>query len=234
MASKPLRAIAVIPARGGSKRLPGKALLHFLGKPMISHTIEAAIESGCFEKITVSSDDDDILRISAKYGATPYKRSDSLADDLTTTTPVLLDVMENEAADGDQWDVLACLYATAPLRTSLDIRNVVGLIEPGQCDFAMAVCGSDRPAHQVLRQNENGVLEPVFADLVGVNSQDADKYLYGNGSTYAVSVPAFQNAKSLYGPGLRGYEMPLSRSVDLNTEDDLALLNFYADQAKQL
>jgi pseudaminic acid cytidylyltransferase len=228
MANTPLNTIAVIPARGGSKRLPGKALLPFRGKPMITHTIEAAIESGCFQKITVSSDDSEILKVAEECGAFAYERISALADDQTPTAPVLLDVLETEASEGTQWDVLSCLYATAPLRTANDIKNVVNLIEPGICDFAMAVCEYDRPVHQALTETPDGHLKPVWPEKVGLNSQDAGRFLFGNGSTYAVTVSTFQETKSLYGPGLKGYEMPLSRSVDLNTADDLALLNFYA------
>ncbi|MFL2771685.1 MAG: cytidylyltransferase domain-containing protein [Rhodospirillaceae bacterium] len=228
MANTPINTIAVIPARGDSKRLPGKALLPFNDKPMIAITIEAAIASNCFSKIVVSSDNDTILGVASEYGATPYKRDASLSDDKTPTAPVLLDILESEESQGQYWDVLACLYATAPLRTATDIENVMSLIEPGTCDFAMAVCECERPIHQALLEDVDGVLRPVWPESVGINSQEVGRYLFGNGSTYAVTVSAFLETKSLYGPGLRGYEMPLSRSVDLNTTDDLNRLNLFA------
>ncbi len=232
MANEPLQAIAVIPARGGSKRVPRKALLPFNGKPMIAHTIEAAQAANRFGKIVVSSDDDEILEIATQYGGVPYRREDSLSGDTVPTAPVLLDVIDDETSRGVQWDILACLYATAPLRTPDDIIGVLDLISPGVCDFAMAVCESGQPVHQVLTEKSDGSLEPVWPELIGLNSQDVPQYLFGNGSTYAVHVPAFQKTHSLYGPGLRGYIMPRARSVDLNTEEDLALLAFYADHLK--
>ncbi len=230
MANKPMTAIAVIPARGGSKRLPGKALLPFNGKPMIIHTIEAAVATSRFGKIVVSSDDEEILSVGEQCGAVPYKRNTDLATDDVPTAPVLLDALAHERSLGQEWDILACLYATAPFRTSDDILNVVDLIEPGVCDFAMAVCASERPIHQALERNSDGALAPVWPDLIEKNSQEAPEYVFGNGSTYAVHVPAFLETKSLYGPGLRGYVIPLSRSVDLDTEEDLALLNFYSQR----
>jgi pseudaminic acid cytidylyltransferase len=232
MANKPLRAIAVIPARGGSKRLPRKALLPFNGKPIIAHTIDAAHASGRFEKIVISSDDDEILAIATQFGGVPYRRDQDLSGDSAPTAPVLLDVLAYEEAHGEEWDILACLYATAPLRTSHDISAVLDLIEPGACDFAMAVCESGRPVHQALVEKPDGSLEAVWPDKVGLNSEHVPKYFFGNGSTYAVTVSAFKQIKSLYGPGLRGHIMPKSRSVDLNTQEDLALLTFYAEQLK--
>ncbi len=223
-----LSAIAVIPARGGSKRLPRKALIPFRGEPMIVHSIRAAQDASCFETVLVSSDDEEILEIAGKAGATAYLRPGELAGDDVPTAPVLLDVLEAEAQESRSWDILACIYATAPLRTADDINGVVSLIEPGVCHFAMAVTAADRPVHQALRQDTTGHLEPVWPDLLNTNSQDAPKFLFGNGTTYAVHVPAFQKTGSLYGPGLRGYEMPRSRSVDLDTEEDLTLLQYYA------
>lgn len=222
------RRIAVIPARGGSKRLPGKALLDFCGKPMIAHTIEAAKDSNCFTKILVSSDSDKILDVSSNFGASTLKRQGALADDETTTAPVLLDALKVEESQGRQWDILVCLYATAPLRNAEDIRAVTQLVNPGVCDYAMAVCEADRPVHQAMTPQSDGSLTPVWSKFVDKNSEDAPRYLFGNGSTYAVFTPTFRASHTLYGPGLRGYEMPRERSVDLNTISDLELLNFYA------
>jgi pseudaminic acid cytidylyltransferase len=227
MGSEKYLSIAVIPARGGSKRLPRKALIDFEGKPLIAHTIGAALKTGRFGKVLVSSDDDEILGIAASFGAIAYKRDPALSDDETATAPVLIDVLKHEELQGEHWDVLACLYATAPLRTAADIAAVVELIQPGICDYAMAVSEADRPVHQALKAEADGSLSPVWPDMINTNSQYAPKHLFGNGSTYAVSVPAFLKSGSLYGPGLRGHLMPPSRSVDIDTEDDLALMMYY-------
>ncbi len=231
MGDDTLSAIAVIPARGGSKRLPRKALFPFLGEPMIVHAVRAAQDSGCFADVKVSSDDAEILDVAQSAGATPYRRSPELAQDDTPTAPVLLDVLENEERHHRSWDILACIYATAPLRTAEDIRSVIDMIEPGECDFAMAVCEADRPVHQALKQSASGHLEAAWPDLLNTNSQQAPRFVFGNGSTYAVHVPAFLKEKSLYGSTLCGYEMPRSRSVDLDSEEDLMLLNYFAQRA---
>lgn len=222
------RTIAVIPARGGSQRLPGKALIDFDGKPMIAHTIDAALQSKCFDKIVVSSDSNEILTASKKFGASTLERSSELSGPGVPTAPVLLDTLQQEKSSGNTWDILACLYATAPLRTAADIKAVLSLIEPGECDYAMAICEADRPVHQALTRQPNGSLEAVWPGSIDRQSEDLPRYLFGNGSTYAVSVPAFLASGTLYGSGLKGYEMPRERSVDLNTEADLALLRVYA------
>lgn len=226
------RTIAVIPARGGSKRLPRKSILGFNGKPMIAHTIDAAKNSMCFDQIIVSSDSLEVLKIARKYGATPLKRSSKLSDDKTTTATVLIDVLNQQEAEGMAWDILVCLYATAPLRHFGDIREVTQMIKPGVCDYAMAVCEANRPIHQAML-SEDGVLKPAWPELVNKNSQFAPKYLFGNGSTYAVSVPAFRVSQTLYGPGLQGYEMPPERSVDIDTEADLRLATYYSNLHSQ-
>lgn len=223
-----LKTIAVIPARGGSKRLPRKALLEFNGKPMIAHTIDAALQAQCFDRIVVSSDSSEILEVSSSYGASTLRRSSALADSKTTTAPVLLDALDQEGQEGRSWDVLVCLYATAPLRDAGDIKAVTQLIEPGICDYAMAVCESEQPVHQAMTAQQDGALVPVWPALVNKNPESAPNYLFGNGSTYAVTVSAFRASQTLYGPGLKGHQMPREKSVDLNTEADLALLNFYA------
>lgn len=94
----------------------------------------------------------------------------------------------------------------------------------------MAVCASDRPVHQAMTYSQTGELAPVWPDLLETNSQNAPRYTFGNGSTYAAYLPAFLKEKTLYGARLRGYEMPMSRSVDLDDEDDLLLLQYFAER----
>lgn len=230
MSSAKYRRIAVIPARGGSSLLKRKALIEFKGNPRIAHTILAALESQCFEKVVTSYDDTEILGVAADFGAIPLERNPALATASATTAPVLIDVLDHEQKNREIWDVLACLYATASLRTDNDISAVVNLVEPEKCEFAMAVSHADRPIHRVLSVADNGILDVVWPDLVNLNSQEAPQYVFGNGSTYAVYVPSFLKNKSLYGPGLRGYVMPPERSVDIDTEEDLELLPYYADK----
>jgi N-acylneuraminate cytidylyltransferase len=221
------RAIAVIPARGGSKRLPRKNILDFQGRPIIAWTIDAARESGLFERVLVSTEDAEIADVARRSGAEVAARPAALAGDTVGVVAVCLDLLEREAAAGCAYDIMTCLYATAPLRTAGDIVAVTGLLGPG-CDFAMAVTGYDLPPLQALRRDGDGRLAPMWPEWISLRSQDTPELLVDNGSTYAVSVEAFRRAKTFYGPGLRGHAMPRGRSVDIDTAEDMELAAFYA------
>ncbi len=228
MSSGKIRRLAVIPARGGSKRLSGKNVVDFLGKPIIAYTIDAALRTDLFARVVVSTDDAGIAEISEHFGAEVDDRPPELATDAATVNGVCLEFLEREEAAGRPYDVLCCLFATAPLRNVEDIQSVVGMVEPGRCDFAMAVTDYDLPPHQALKKNAHGFLEPMFPDIVNKKSQEIGPLLVDNGSTYAASVPAFRGEKTFYGPTLKGYVMPRRRSVDLDEAEDLEMLELFA------
>jgi pseudaminic acid cytidylyltransferase len=223
-----MRRLAVIPARGGSKRLPRKNIVDFEGRPILAYTVRAALESGVFARVLCSTDDPEIADIAARAGAVVVMRPDSLATDTAQVWQVCKYVLEAEAEEGRDYDLLCCLYPTAPLRNAEDIRAVTGLIVPGHCDFALAVTTFDYPPHQALRVGGDGVLSPMWPDMVNLRSQEVGELLVDNGSTYAVSVAAFLSSHSFYGPGLRGYRMPRERSVDIDDAGQLELARFYA------
>jgi len=227
-----LRRVAIIPARGGSKRLPRKNIIPFQGKPIIAHTIEAAKSTGLFDRVVVSTEDKEIADVSAHFGAETDARNPVLATDSASVKEVCLDFLRREEASGQLWDILCVLYATAPLRNSQDIRQVVELVNPGSCDFAIAVTCYELPPHQALRALPEHGLEPVWPELVQARSDEVGDLRVDNGSTYAVSVPAFIQYQSFYGPRLCGHEMPRERSVDIDTYDDFELVSFYAERQK--
>ena len=205
--------IALIPARGGSKRLPRKNILDFLGKPMIAYTIEAALDAHCFDAVVVSTEDDEIATIAEQYGATVDQRPKELATDISTVTDVCLEYLQRNSVS-----TLAVLYATAPLRSAEDIKSVVNLLSD-DCDFSMAVSLCERPLHQLLKY-QNGAVSPVFPDWVGKRSDEVGLFCLGNGSTYAVKVDEFVRQKTFYGHLMKAYLMPSSRSVDIDTLED--------------
>jgi pseudaminic acid cytidylyltransferase len=214
-------AVAIIPARGGSKRFPRKNIVDFLGRPIIAYTIDAALESGCFERVMVSTEDDEIAAIAQRYGALVDRRAPALATDAATLVEVCLDFLDRETGAGREWTVLACLYATAPLRNAQDIRDTMALLQPGWCSFAMAVTQYDHAPHQALKFAAHGGLSPMWPDLVDRRASDLPALRAGNGSTYAVDTEAFRHQRSFYGPGLRGHEMPRERSIDVDSAADL-------------
>ena len=222
-----MRRLAIIPARGASKRFPRKNIAPFFGHPIISYTIRASIETGCFNKVIVSTDDNEIESVGLRYGASVDRRPIALGADTATVREVCLDFLRRQRQRGIEWDILCCLYATAALRTSDDIRQVLSLIEPGTCEFAMAVSRADRHIHQALTRLSDDFLKPKWNNLVERRSQETDEHWFSNGTTYAVWVPAFEAAGSFYGPSLRGHFMPRERAIDIDHPEDLELAKFY-------
>lgn len=216
-----MSAVAIIPARGGSQRLPRKNIIDFLGRPMLAYTVDAAIESGCFARVVVSTEDDEIAEAAGKTGAIVDRRRPELAAHQIGLVDVCLDFLDREEREGRSWQNLACLYATAPMRNAQDIRDTMRLLEPGFCGFAMAVTSYDHYPHQALQFEAGGALTPMWPDLVSRRSSDLPALRAGNGSTYAVNVSEFRKHRSFYGPDLRGHDMPRDRSVDIDTRDDL-------------
>jgi pseudaminic acid cytidylyltransferase len=221
------RRLAIIPARGGSKRLPRKNVLPFLGRPIIAHTIDAATSSGCFTRVLVSTEDAEIAEAARAAGADIHRRDPALATDSATLTEVCLDILASEDRAGRTYDTFACLYATAPLRRADDVAAVVALAERPDADFALAVTTYPLPPHQALRLGEDGGLTPMWPDLVNLRADTIGRLVVDNGSTYAVKVAAFREHRSFYGPRLAGHLMPRDRSVDIDEQADYDLACWY-------
>jgi N-acylneuraminate cytidylyltransferase len=215
-----MRAVALIPARGGSKRLPRKNIVDFRGKPIIAYTIAAAKECGRFERIVVSTEDNDIAKVAERFGAEVEMRDPALATDVTTVDAVCLDFLEREKAAGRDWTHMACLYATAPLRTADDINGVMTLLGP-DCHFAMGVSAYEVQPHIAHKLMEDKRLIPMWPELVEFRASDLPPLRASNGTSYGVECAAFRKYRTFYGPDLRGYDMPRERAIDIDTADDL-------------
>jgi pseudaminic acid cytidylyltransferase len=216
-----MNAVAIIPARGGSKRLPRKNIADFLGRPIIAYTIGAALESRCFERVVVSTEDDEIAAIASGFGAAIDRRPSVLATDKATIVEVCLDFLDREAAARREWRVMTCLYATAPLRNAQDIRDTMALLEPGRCGFAMAVTTYDQDPRLALRLGWNGSLTPMWPEFLAHRTDELPPLRICDGSTLAVDVAEFRRYRTFYGAGLRAHDIPRSRSIDIDTQSDL-------------
>ena len=195
--------------------------------PMICWTIESAIQSKCFDKIIVSTEDDEVREISSDYSNVVIdKRDKLLATDESTVSDVLLNVLK----DNKEYDVLSCLFPAAPLRTSDDIKSVVANVEPGKIDFSIAVTEYDLPPHQALKIDHNDNIEPMFPELVNLRDEKIGRLVVDNGSTYAASVDAFMKQKNFYGIPAKAHYMPRERSVDINYQSDLDMTNYYFEK----
>ncbi len=220
--------LAIIPARGGSKRLPGKNVAEFQGKAIITWTLDEARASDCFERILVSTEDAGIRALVEDVGGEVIDRTEELATDDASLIDVGLDVLEREELEGRTYDVISFLYATAPLRHREDISGVIGLINPGVCDFAMAITRYTHPPHQGLVMQADATLKPRWPEYIESSEAKFGRLWVDNGSTYAISVPAFRTQRTFYGTGLRGWQMPFTRSIDIDEHEDLELARHLA------
>jgi len=227
-----MRNLAVIPARGGSKRLPRKNVLLFHGKPILIWTAEAARDSGLFARVIVSTEDAEIAEVSTQHGFEVLPRPDYLATDAATCAQVCLHVLDELETQGEIFDALCCLYATAPLRGADDIAGVMRLLGDGAAnvaDFAFAVTGYANSPYQMLIPDAAGFLVPAWPLAAFQKSQALPCPCIGNGSTYAARAPAFKTYKDFYGPRLRGYGMPRMRSIDIDTAEDFEMALWAAE-----
>lgn len=218
-----MHSLAIIPARGGSKRLPRKNILPFHGKPMFIWTVEAAIKSALFARVIVSTEDKEIADCAKSYNFEVMNRPPELATDASTCVQVCLHVLDTFERQGENFDALCCLYATAPLRRAEDIAATMRLLgskTKNEADFAFAVTSYQHSPYQALMSDLDGFLSPAWPVLVKKKSQELPTPLIGNGSTYAARVPAFKHYKDFYGPRLKGHLMSGLQSIDIDTEDD--------------
>ena len=225
-----MQRVALIPARGGSKRLPRKNIMAFRDKPMLAYSVEAALETGLFDRVVVSTEDQEIAEVAQEAGAIVDKRDPELATDTAMVRQVCLDFLDREENAGRAYDQLCVLYATAPMRGAEDISSVVNLLVPGSCDFALAVTEYDMPPHQALKLLPDNWLEPMWPDIVAERADSIGPLRVDNGSTYAVNVAAFREYKSFYGPKLRGHPMPHWQSVDIDTPENFDLALYFAER----
>lgn len=217
--------LIIIPARGGSKRLPRKNVKPLAGKPLICWTIEAAIKAKLDAKIIVTSDDDEILGLADAYKSKEVykrKRPDSLATDTASTVDSILDVIESEKALGNQPQTVILLQPTSPLRNESDIRKAFILYNDTETnrsrDTVVSVCEAEHPTAWV------GYVESDMSfkgtNLMNKRSQDYEKEYRLNGAVYVASVEHIFKEKSLFSQKLKASVMPRTRSIDIDEEVD--------------
>ena len=219
------KTLIVIPARGGSKRLPRKNVLPLAGKPLISWTIEAAIEAGIDARIVVTSDDDAILAISEEYrasGVIARKRPPELATDTATTADALIDVIETERTSGRAPESIILLQPTSPLRDAFDIRSAMDVFEKSLTqNTVVSVCEVDHPTAWTGVIEDGTRLEGI--DLSGKRSQDYQKEYRLNGAVYVASVANLLVTKTLFTEKLLASVMPRERSFDIDDAIDFRI-----------
>nr|WP_298096647.1 pseudaminic acid cytidylyltransferase [uncultured Shinella sp.] len=213
--------LAVIPARGGSKRTPRKNVRPFAGRPMIAWPIEAAISSGVFDAVVVSTDDEEIAATAEACGATvPFRRPVHLSDDHTPTRPVIRHAIEAVEASGATVEQVCCLYATTPFITADDLVAGLKALETSANGFSVSVTHYAHPIQRALRLCADGTTLPLDEAKLATRSQDLEEMVHDAGSFYWGTRGAFMSERSILASGSAAVVLPTWRVCDIDTEDD--------------
>lgn len=192
-----MKSVAIITARGGSKRIPHKNIKEFCGKPIISYSIEAALKAGCFDEVMVSTDDAQIAEIASEYGAkVPFMRSEENSDDFATTRDVILEVLKQYENEGVAFDYVCCIYPTAPFITAERLRESMELLQEKQADSVFPVVQfSFPPQRGVVLDDGKAVFK--WPEYMLARSQDLEPFYHDCGQFYCLNVEAFKQQKLL-------------------------------------
>ena len=213
--------VAVIPARGGSKRIPRKNIKIFCGKPMIAWSIEAAQRSGCFERIVVSTDDNEIADVALKYGAqVPFMRPAELADDFTGTVPVIAHAVEWLKKNEINATEVCCIYATSPFLMADDLIRGLEILLTSQSEYALSVTTFPFPIQRSLRLDSRKRIEMIFPENLNVRSQDLEECYHDAGQFYWGRASAWLGLKPLLSSIASPIILPRYRVQDIDTLED--------------
>ncbi len=213
--------LAVIPARGGSKRIPRKNVKVFCGKPMIAWSIEVALQSGCFDEVVVSTDDQEIADVAMAYGAkVPFIRPVTLADDHTGTIPVVRHAIEWFQQSGKPPAQVCCVYATAPFIRVDDLRRGLELLRTNNCSYAFSVTSYPFPIQRAIRITEQGRVEMFYSEHCSTRSQDLEEAWHDAGQFYWGSAQAWLEELVIFTPASVPVRLPRHLVQDIDTVED--------------
>ncbi|MFC3095078.1 pseudaminic acid cytidylyltransferase [Alteromonas sediminis] len=215
------KSIAVIPARGGSKRIKNKNIREFAGKPLITYSIAAALKSESFDEIVVSTDSQDIAEIALAYGASNIiMRPEELANDHVGTTPVVIHSIKQMERDLGELDYVCCIYATAPFLSEELLRKGLEALKANpQKKYAFSVTTFDFPIQRALRMEKNGV-EPLDRSMMIKRSQDLEECYHDAGQFYWGTKKAWIEGAGVFCPHSLPVILPRYLVQDIDTEED--------------
>lgn len=215
-----MKNLAIIPARGGSKRIPRKNVKNFLGKPIIAYSIELAIRSNLFDEVMVSTDDEEIAEIAKQYGAkVPFMRSAETANDFATTSDVLMEVIDRYADNGKRFDNFCCIYATAPLIRECDITEALQKLLNTDFTCVYPVVAFSYPIWRCLDVDEDGKMSRHWPQFENSRSQDLPKEYHDTGTFYWYKTNAWMQGLVKLG----GIIVDETTVQDIDTETDWKL-----------
>jgi pseudaminic acid cytidylyltransferase len=213
--------IAIITARGGSKRIPGKNIRDFLDKPIISYSIETAITSGLFDDVMVSTDSKEIAEVALKYGASvPFMRSSQNADDYAGTADVLKEVLLQLKENGKAYNHACCIYPTAPFINVDTLQKGYSLLTAGSYDTVFPVCAFSYPVLRSLIVDETGKVAMQWPENINKRSQDLPPFYHDAGQFYWIDISAFLEKQKLFTDNTGAVILSELQVQDIDNETD--------------
>lgn len=218
-----MSSIAIITARGGSKRIPKKNIKSFCGKPILAYSIQAALESGIFDTVMVSTDSEEIAAVAKEYGAeVPFLRSDATSNDYATTADVLMEVLDQYSAAGKNFDWFCCLYPTAPFVTAEKLRHAAdSFLNSGHDSLMPVVRYSFPPQRAMVLRDGNLVYQ--YPEYARARSQDLEPIYHDCGQFYFCQTQPFITSKTIVTGNTQAFVVPEEEVQDIDTLTDWAL-----------
>ena len=213
--------LAVIPARGGSKRIPRKNIREFCGKPIIAYSIEAAQQSNCFDRIIVSTDDNEIASVAREWGAeTPFVLPEELSNDYAGTIPVIKHAIEWLIENGMSPEIVCCIYATAPFITTHDLQRGLNILLSNQSEYAFTVTSYPFPIQRAVKLTASGRLAMFQPTHFKTRSQDMEEAFHDAGQFYWGRSDAFLRQLPMFSEESAPIQIPRYRVQDIDTLED--------------
>lgn len=213
--------VAIIPARGGSKRIPRKNIKQFCGKPMIAYSIEAAIKSGCFDRVIVSTDDTEIAKVAQAYNAeVPFIRPEELSNDHAGTIPVIQHAVNWLIEQGEAPEFVCCLYATAPFITPEAIKQGLQQLEDTNAAYAFSATSFAFPIQRAIKIKPSLGVEMFEPKQFNTRSQDLEEAYHDAGQFYWGTKEAWLTEKLIFGSESTPVILPRHRVQDIDTPED--------------
>lgn len=214
------KCLAIITARGGSKRIPRKNIKSFLGQPIINYSIQAANQAGCFDEVMVSTDDNEIAQVAKQAGAeVPFMRSEKNSDDYSTTADVLREVINAYLNIGREFKYFCCIYPTAPFVTAEKLARAYNMLAHSDAKSVVPVVRFGFPIQRSLKI-EDGLIQMNWPEHMNSRSQDLTPSYHDSGQFYFLRTDAFMKDFKLFTSRTLPLEMPESEVQDIDNEED--------------
>lgn len=213
--------IAIITARGGSKRIPKKNIKEFCGKPIIAYSIEAALKSNIFDEVMVSTDSEEIADIARQYGASvPFMRSAKTSDDYATTSDVIMEVLEKYQEMGQTFDYICCIYPTAPFVTPDKLKEAMSIMEKDDVVEVMPVVQFSYPPQRCFVIGDDNYMKYKYEEYMQSRSQDLEKQYHDAGQFYVYDADKYVKLSGKISGGIMPIIVSELEVQDIDNEDD--------------